>query len=159
MIIDNKIDKTFSGPLIFLGLTFLLMAAVLILNYKWILGPLSFILAGFFLFTYSGIEIDTQNRMIKPYYMIFGFIRRGKWESLENYSGLTLVPMKKVQTIYSRSNRVNSAEKKDFRVFLVNKRKKPAFPLKVCNTREEAQNSMDEFSIWLKMPVYSIKKH
>ena len=159
MKINNKIDKTFSGPLILLGLTFLLMAVVLILNYKWVLGPLSFILAVFLLFTYSGIEIITETRMIKPYYMLFGFVKRGKWESLENYAGLTLVPMKNVQTIYSRSNRVNSVEKKDFRVFLVTKSKKPAFALKVCKNREDAQDNMDEFSIWLKMPVYSVKKH
>lgn len=159
MIIDNKIQKTFSGPLVFLGLTFLTIAVVFVLNYKWILGPLSFILAGFFLFTYSGITIDTEKRMIKPYYMLFGFVKRGKWESLENYAGLTLIPMKKVYTLYSRSNRVSETEKKDFRVFLVTKSKKPAFAIKVCKTREDAQNSMDEFAIWLKMPVYSKKKY
>jgi len=159
MIINNKIEKTFSGPLVIMGITFMVVAAILILNYHWIFGFASFVVAGFVLFTYSGIEIDTEKRMIKPYYMVFGFLKRGKWESLENYRGLTLVPMQKVYTTFSRSNRKNLSVKNDFRVYLVNKAKKPAFPLKSCKNQEEAQNSMDEFSIWLKMPVYSVKKH
>ena len=91
--------------------------------------------------------------------MIFGLFKRGKWESLEKYRGLTLVPMQKVYSTYSRSNRKNSSTKSDFRVYLVNKAKKPAFPLKSCKSMEAAQNGMDEFSIWLKMPVFSVKKH
>jgi hypothetical protein len=159
MIIDNKIEKTFSGPLLIMGITFLLVSAVLILNQRWIFGTMSFIVACFILFTYSGIVIDTDKRMIKPYYMVFGLLKRGKWETLEKYRGLTLVPMKKVYSVYSRSNRLNNSAKSDFRVYLVNRAKKPAFPLKACKTFDSAQDSMDEFSIWLKLPVYSVKKH
>ena len=158
MIIDNKIEKTFSGPLVIMGVTFMVIAATLVLNHLWILGVLSFIVACFILFTFSGIEIDSEKRMIKPYYMVFGFVKRGKWESLEKYRGLTLVPMQKIYTNFSQSNRKNSTVKSDFRVYLVNKAKKPAFPLKSCKTREAAQDSMDEFSIWLKMPVYSVRR-
>lgn len=158
MIIDNKIEKTFSGPLVIMGITFMVIAVMLVFNQKWIFGTLSFIVSSFILFTFSGIEIDTVKRRIKPYYMVFGLFKRGKWESLERYLGLTLVPMQKVYTTYSRSNRKNSTVKSDFRIYLVNKAKKPAFPLKSCKSREAAQNSMDEFSIWLKMPVYSVHK-
>ena len=159
MIIDNKIEKTFSGPLVIMGITFMAIAVILIFTYHFIFAVLSFIIACFLLFTFSGILIDTKKRMIKPYYMIFGLFKRGKWESLEKYRGLTLVPMQKVYSIYSRSNRRNTNVKSDFRVYLVNKAKKPAFPLKSCKTREAAQKSMDEFSIWLKMPVFSVRKH
>lgn len=159
MIINNKIEKTFSGPLVIMGITFMVLAGGLIPTYHWFFGVASFVVACFILFTFSGIEIDTEKRIIKPYYMVFGFWKRGKWESLEKYKGLTLVPMQKVYTTFSRSNRVNSSVKSDFRVYLVNKAKKPAFALKCCKSREAAQNSMDEFSIWLKMPVYSVKRH
>lgn len=159
MIIDNKIEKTFSGPLVIMGITFMTVAIVLVSTHRAIFAVLSFIIASFILFTFSGILIDTKKRMIKPYYMVFGLFKRGKWESLEKYRGLTMVPMKKVYSTYSRSNRKNTTAKNDFRVYLVNKSKKPAFPLKSCKTREAAQNSMDEFSIWLKMPVFSVKKH
>lgn len=159
MLIDNKIEKTFSGPLVIMGTTFFAVTVILMLTYHWIFGTLSFLIAAFLLFTYSGIEIDTDKRMIKPYYMVFGFLRRGNWESLEKYKGLTLVPMRKVYKTFSRSNRESLSTKNDFRVYLVNKSKKPAFPLKSCKTQQAAQDSMDEFSIWLKMPVYSVKKN
>lgn len=159
MNIDNKIQQTFNGPLIFMGITFMAIAVILVISGMWILGILSFIIAAFLLFTFSGMEIDTEKRMIKPYYMLFGLFRNGKWQSLEKYVGLTLVPMRKVYSVFSRSNRRIDSEKDDFRVYLVNKARKPALPLKSCKTEEAAQNSMDEFSIWLKMPVYSVKRH
>lgn len=159
MNIDNKIQQTFNGPLIFMGITFAITAFALVFSRLWFLGILSFIVACFLLFTFSGIEIDTEKRMIKPYYMLFGLFKNGKWQSLEKYAGLTLVPMRKVYSVYSRSNRISNSEMDDFRVYLVNKVKKPALPLKSCKTREAAQDSMDEFSIWLKMPVYSVKRH
>ncbi len=159
MLINNKIEKTFSGPLVIMGVTFFVVSVILIMIYHWIFGIASFVLAAFLLFTYSGIEIDTDKGMIKPYYMVFGFLKRGNWESLEKYKGLTLVPMRKVYNTLSWSNRTNSSVKSDFRVYLVNKSKKPAFPLKSCKSREAAQNSMDEFSIWLKMPVFTVKRH
>jgi len=90
--------------------------------------------------------------------MYFGIFKTGKWESLEKYIGLTLIPMKRVYAIYSRSNRRNESVEKEYRIYLVNKAKKPILPLKRCKSFEKAQNSIDEFSIWLKMPVYSIKK-
>ena len=159
MIIDNKIQQTFNGPLIFMGITFMAIAVILVIGSNWILGILSFIIAAFLLFTFSGMEIDTERRMIKPYYMLFGLFRNGKWQSLEKYIGLTLVPMRKVYSVFSRSNRISNSEMDDYRVYLVNRSKKPALPLKSCKTQEAAQNSMDEFSIWLKMPVFSVKRH
>jgi len=158
MNIDNKIQQTFNGPIVIMGITFIVIAFVLVFSRLWFLGIPSFIIACFLLFTFSGMEIDTEKRMIKPYYMLFGLVKNGKWQSLEKYIGLTLVPMRKVYSVYSRSNRKNFSESDDFRVYLVNKIKKPALPLKSCKTREAAQDSMDEFSIWLKMPVYSVRR-
>ena len=159
MLIDNKIERTFSGPLVIMGATFFVLTIILTLTYHWIFGTLSFLIATFLLFTYSGIEIDTDKRMIKPYYMVFGFLRRGNWESLEKYKGLTLVPMQKIYKTFSRSNRESLSTKNDFRVYLINRAKKPAYPLKRCKSREDAQNSMDEFSIWLKLPVFTVKRY
>ena len=159
MIIDNKIQQTFNGPLIFMGITFAINALLMVFSRMWYLGIPSFIIACFLLFTFSGIEIDTERRIIKPYYMLFGLFKNGKWQSLEKYIGLTLVPMRKVYSVFSRSNQRNDSEMDEYRVYLVNRSKKPALPLKSCKTRDAAQDSMDEFSIWLKIPVYSVKRH
>lgn len=157
MIIDNKIEKTLQGPSIFLGITFLVIGIVLLVTSNWIFGSISLVIALFLFFSYSGINIDTEKKAIKPYNKFFGIFKTGKWEPLEKYIGLTLVPMKKIYSVYSRSNRNNVSEEKEFRIYLVNKAKKPSIPIKKCRTHEKAQNCIDEFSIWLKMPVYSIK--
>ncbi len=158
MKIDNKINKTLSGPSIFLGITFLVIGIVALINKGWIQSSISLTIASFLLLSYSGVEIDTKKHLIKSYNKYFGLLKAGKWKSINNYLGVTLVPMKKVNTIYSRSNRINSSTKKEFQIHLVNKAKKPALAIKKCKTEESAQSSLDEFSVWLKMPVFSIKE-
>lgn len=158
MLIDNKIEKTLNGPSIFLGITFLVLGLAFIINGNWMLGLPFLLVACFLFFTFSGIEIDTDKQQVKPYYKVFGFIKRGKWISLNKYKGVTLVPMQTTQTMLSRSNRQTSNTNKYFQIYLVNKANKPELPIKKCKTFDEAQNSLDEFSIWLKMPVFSRKE-
>ena len=157
MLIDNKIEKTISGPAIFIGLTFLIVGIVSLIGAFWLLGGFGFLIGFFLLFSYSGIQIDSKKRIIRPYNCWFGIFKTGEWKTLETYDGLTLVPMKKVYSVYSRSNRNITSSKNEFRVYLVDKRHKPALAIKRCKRREEAQNSMDEFAIWLHLPVYTIK--
>jgi hypothetical protein len=159
MIIDNKIERTFGGPLTIMGISFFIVSLILLLNGKWYVAIPAFIIALFLLFTWSGVIIDTENRRFKPYYMVFGLFKRGQWISLDKYLGLTLVPMKKVYATYSQSNRKSNSVSNDFRVYLVDHHKRPAFALKKCNNAENGKNSMDEFSIWLKLPVYSVRKN
>ena len=159
MIINNKIQRTFTGPLTMIGFTFMFLAVVFVFSGIWYFAVPVFVLAMFFLFTWSGVTIDIEKRLIKPYYMVFGLFKRGNWISIDRFVGLTLVPMQKVYAMYSNSNRKNSSVSNDFRVYLVDHRKRPSFALRSCKTRDQAQDSMDEFSIWLKLPVYSIRKH
>lgn len=127
-------------------------------NNGWFIGVIFLLLASFLFFSYSGIEIDTATKQIKSYNIVFGLFKRGKWQSLDKYKGVTLVPMKKINTTFSRSNRQTSTTERYFQIYLVNKTNKPELPIKKCKTLDSAQDSLDEFSIWLKMPVFSIKK-
>jgi len=156
LLIDNKLEKTLNGPSIFLGITFTVLGLAFSFSSDWILGIPFLLVACFLFFTFSGIEINTDKQQIKSYYKVFGLIKRGKWISLSKYKGVTLVRMKKTQTMFSRSNRQTSITNRYFQIYLVNKANKPELPIKKCKTFEEAQNSLDEFSIWLKMPVFSI---
>ena len=157
LIIDNKIEKTVSGPAIFIGVASFIVGIVSLITSHWIAGAIGIIIACFLFFSYSGIQINTQKRIVKPYNCWFGIYKTGKWKTLETYTGLTLVPMKRGYTVYSRSNRSVTSEETEFRVYLLNKAHKPALAIKRCKKREEAQNSMDEFSIWLHFPVYTKK--
>ena len=157
MIIDNKIEKTLEGPTIFFGITLLIIGASMLFVSMLVLGIAGILISLFLFLSYSGIIIDTERKAIKPYNCWFGIVKTGSWKSLKNYIGLTLVPMNKVYSMYSRSNRQNVSVERDYRIFLVNKSKKPSLALKRCKNRDKAQKSMDEFSIWLGLPVYTVK--
>lgn len=163
MLVNNKIEKTFEGPPTLAGYLFLITGLFLIsLNgyslVNILIGGGITVASCFVIFSWSGVKIDTAKRLIKQYNKLFGIIEIGDWQSLDAFNGITLVPFKRVERMASWSNRTNSVTKKDYRVFLINKAKKPALAIKTCKTREQAQNSLDEFSIWLKMPVFSVKK-
>lgn len=157
MKIDNKITAFLTGPYIFFGLTFIPLLFFAITNRQTIGTVLSIIILWYLFGTYSGLEIDTEKRSFRSYNKHFGVFKSGSWRSLNPYVGLTLVPMKNVQRMYSRSNRVNTSEKQEFRIYLVNQDKKPEVEIKRCSSLEAGLQSIDEFSVWLKMPVYSVK--
>ena len=157
MLIDNKIDNLLFGPVIFVGYLFLL-TGIFVLFQNILIGIVIIILAAFFTFSYSGVDIDTDNRRLKQYNKLFGLIKTGIWKNVDTFHGLTLIPMRNVTTIASRANLTTSATQKDYRIYMVNKANKPTFAIKKCKTLEQAQKSIDEFSIWLKLPVYSIKR-
>lgn len=158
MIIDNKISPKVDGPTLIFGITLLIPGIGFIGHREWVPGIAMVALSAFLFLTYSGIEIDTQKNAVKKYRKLFGLIKLGKWQSLDHYVGVTLVPMKKVRRTFSRSNRQVSTNEKYYMIFLVNRAHKPEFPIKKCKDPVVAQNSLDELAIWLKLPVYSIKR-
>lgn len=158
MIINNKIEKTLEGPTIFFGITFLTIGISMLIVSMWVLGVAGILISLFLFFSFSGILIDTEKKTIKPYNCWFGIIKTGTWKSLEKYVGLTLVPMNKIYSMYSRSNRQNVSVERDYRIYLIDKSKRPSLALKRCKNKEKAQNSLDEFAIWLKLPVFSVKQ-
>lgn len=159
MTINNKITPFLTGPYIFFGLIFVIIGLFSLFSAQWWFAAFNLIIAGYLFGTFSGVEINTEVRKFKAYNKHFALIKSGRWQNLDDYLGVTLVPVKKVFTMYSRSNRVNSSQKIEYRIYLVNKAKKPAIEIKSCKTPELGQQSLDEFSIWLKMPVYSIPHH
>lgn len=163
MKIDNKIENLFSGNIIFAAYIFLIPGCFILFATDFstgniIIGSLTILVACFVIFTSSHVEINTSEKQIKQYYKLFGLIKTGQWKSLDNFKGVTLVPMSKIQGMASLSNRTTTSIHKDYRVFLVTQNKRPAFAIKTCKKLDDAQDSLDEFSIWLKMPVFSVKK-
>ncbi len=156
MLIDNITSRFLSGHFIFAGFVFLVPGIVGLFLQHWGLSGINLFISWFLFATYSGVEIDSEKRIYREYNRWFGLFRTGNWKTLDNYVGLTLVSMNKVYRMYSRSNRVNSSAKKEYRIHLVNKAKRPSILLKKCQTREQAQRNMDELAIWLKLTVFSI---
>lgn len=157
MKIDNKITAFLTGPYIFFGFIFIPVLFFSLTNHQPVGAGISIAILWYVFGTFSGVEIDNEKRIFRAYNKHFGLIKTGTWQTLEQYVGLTLVPMKNITRMYSRSNRTNTSEKQEFRIYLVNRAKKPALEIKRCKTLETGLQSIDEFSIWLKLPVYSVK--
>jgi hypothetical protein len=157
LIIDNKTESAFGKTAVFAGIIFLLTGIIILIAGAFIIGAVVFLVAGFVAFTYSGVELNTDSRQVKQYNKLFGLVKIGKWKSFDPYIGVTLIPISTVEVMASLSNRISSTKTTDYRIFFVDKAKKPAFVIKRCPTKQTARNSLDEFSIWLKLPVYSIK--
>ena len=160
--INSYMGKTFRGPAFFTAWWFLATGLIIILlqNFEPLaiaLGASIMLASCFFIFTTSGVEIETKNHRIRQYNKIFGFIKTGTWKNLDRYIGVTLIEMKSVYTIASRANLTTSLKETDYQIFVVNQNRRPAFAIKRCKTLQEAQDSLDEFSIWLKRPVFSPK--
>ncbi len=158
MIIDNKIDRAFGKTTVFAGIVFFLIGSLIVIAGGVILGSVALILAAFVIFTFSGVEFDTKYRKVRQYNKLFGIFKTGKWKPYDIYIGITLIPISTFEVMASWSNRISSTKTTDYRIFFVNKSKKPAFAIKKCKTEAKAKSSLDEFSLWLKLPVYSVKK-
>lgn len=156
--IDNKIDNAFGRTAVFVGGLFLITGASFIYFEAYIAGVAVQIISLFVIFSYSGVDIDTEKNQIRQYNKLFGLIKIGRWKTINTYRGVTLIPFVKTESMASWSNRINTTRSRDYRIFLVDKAKKPAFAIKCCNTINEAKDSLDEFSIWLKMPVFTARK-
>ncbi len=158
MKIDNKIGNGFGRAPVFAGGLFFLVGFVLMLSKAFLPGFLTFLASSFVLFSSSGVEIDTEKGRIRQYNKLFGLVKTGHWKTIHSYLGVTVVPFTRTESMASWSNRTNFLRETDYRIYMVNKARKPAFAIKKCKTPQEARDSLDEFSIWLKLPVFSAKR-
>lgn len=156
MLIDNKLDRSFGKVAFMPGILIALLGCLTIIQ----IWPAILIPVGLFIsFTHSGAQINIKKRQVRLYQNLFGFYKSGKWKSLDLFNGLTIIPVKRYLKFWSMSNWFTSVEEPDFRIFLINRMKKPDFPIKRCCTLEDAQHRIDELSLWLKLPVFTIKKN
>ena len=136
----------------FSGWIFMVVGALFFLD---IMGVV-LLVVGFFLATTSdGVSIDVGARRVRKFSGPFGLPMVGRWESLDNYAGLTVIPIQQKFTTWSRSNRQSTIERSDYRVFLVGLDRKPAFALKKNDSNEQAVIVMDKLALALRMTVWA----
>lgn len=158
MLIDNATSRLLTGHYRIIGLVFLASGIYPLFRLQWLQAVLSLLISWFLFATYSGVEINRTKGIFREYNCWFGLFKTGQWKNIDNFLGLTLVSMNQVYRVYSRSNRMTASSKKTFQIYFVNKNKRPAISIKKCQSRQQAQTAMDELAIWLKLPVFSIKK-
>lgn len=159
MMVNNKIERFLPPAYSWFVFVFVAMGLVALGHKQWVVGFPCWVLAWYLLATYSGVEMDCEKRLFRPYNRHWGLWTVGQWRSLDSYLGVTLVPVRRVYSVFSRSNLRMPMSVSDYRIYLVDLNKKPAVCVKVCKNKEEGQRSMDELAIWLKMPVYSVKNN
>ncbi len=111
---------------------------------------LFFIIPGTFMaFTSTGTMIDIENKKVRPYTSLFGFIRTGKWIEVSGYSGFKIVKSNRRYTSYSRGDVQLDMNISDIKLLLVNKNSTGKVVLNRYKSFEDARKDMDELKKFL----------
>jgi len=139
---DNKHGKFFGPSQVFMGYVFLgcgIFCSVYSLTILLLIIP-----GAFMAFTTTGTIIDFENKKIKPYTTLFGFIRTGKWANISQFSGFRIMKINRRYTTYSRANIPLDMNKCTIDLVLT-KKGKPGFVLIKKHSRfEEARKELDD---------------
>ena len=104
-----------------------------------------FLIPGAFMaFTSTGTLIDIENRKVRPYTSLLGFIRTGKWIEVSGFSGFKIMKSNRRYTSYSRANVQLDMNICDVKLLLVNKNGTRKVVLNRYNNFEDARKDMDE---------------
>ena len=158
MLIDNKTNGSSGRSSVLAGFILLGTGVALCLSGGFSFGGIVLLVGFLLVFTYNGVEINTETRKVRQYSKLFGLFKAGRWMSYDSYVGLTLIPMSTIEQTAGWSNKISTSKTVDYRIYFVNEEKKPAYAIKRCDSKEMAKLSLDEFLLWLKIPVYTIKK-
>jgi len=142
MIIHNKLDKSFgpvgsfSGIIVFIGglgtIWFSLFSLILIL------------IGAFVGFSYSGVEIDFDQKRVRFLNNLFGMIKFGQWVNVKPDMKIGISKSNKAWRSYSGGNRILDVPSKDYRLLLFNASGKKLMPLKKCDNLITARKELDD---------------
>lgn len=141
---DNNLGKFFSPVQSYMGYIFI-ACGIFAATYS--LTSLLLLIPGFFMaFTYTGTIIDTDNKRVKPYTSLFGFIRTGKWIEVKCSSRFKIIRSNRRYTTYSRGNVKFDMDLSDIRLILTGQDEKKKIVLNRYTKFEDAQKEMEELS-------------
>jgi len=108
---------------------------------------LTLLIPGFFLaFTSNGTLIDFENKRVKSYTLLFGFIMTGKWTEVSQFTRFSIEKVTGRFSTYSRANVRFDMGVTDIRLLLVNHNKSKKITINKYANFEEAQKDMKELS-------------
>ena len=87
--------------------------------------------------------IDYGKRRVKFSNNIFGFIRIGKWMSLELSMKIGIMESNQTYRAYSRGNRTLDVTQKDFRLFLYDSMDQEIMPIKKTESLDAAKIELE----------------
>jgi hypothetical protein len=111
---------------------------------------LVFIIPGLFMaFTSTGTIIDADNKRVKTYTMLFGFIRTGKWVNVNQFSRFVIRKVNSRYSSYSRANIRLDINTSDIRLELINNDGTRKVLLNKYKNVEDAQKDKDRLAVIL----------
>ena len=141
-VINNNHGKFFGPVQVYMGYVFIAVGIFCAIYSPYIL---LFLIPGTFMaFTYTGTMIDIENKKVRPYTSLFGFIRTGKWIEVSEFSGFKIMKSNRRYTSYSRANVQLDMNISDISLLLVNKNGTGKVVLNRYNNFEDARKDMDE---------------
>lgn len=147
---DHKIDKILGPSGIFAGYSLMIFGAVWTYSNP---AGLIFIVAGMFMaFSFDGTVIDFESRRIKSYSCLFGFIKVGKWHSINHFKKFIIYRSRRSFTSYSRANVPLTLGSTDIRLALLNESGTLKVTINKYDSFEAARKSMADLIRDLKIP-------
>jgi hypothetical protein len=144
MVLHNNHGKFFGPVQIYMGYVFI-ACGIFCMSFS--LATLLLIIPGSFMaFTYNGTIIDTDNKRVKPYTSLFGFIRTGKWIELSQFSRFKITKSNRRYTSYSWGSVKLDMNISDISLLLINKNGTRKVVLNRYNNFEDARKEMDELN-------------
>jgi hypothetical protein len=141
---NNKFGKFFGTSLTYSGYAFII-AGLLMVSTS--VMALLLIIPGFFIaFTYYGTIIDAENKRVKPYISLFGFIRTGKWIETVKFSNFVIEKSTRKFTAYSRANIALESRITEINLAITNNDGKVKVVLNKHKSFEDAQKEKEELS-------------
>ena len=140
---DNNHGKFFGPVQIYTGYVFI-ACGLLFLSYS--LATIFFLIPGTFLaFTKTGTLIDIENKKIKPYTILFGFIKTGKWIETSDFCKFKIFKSNRRYTSYSRANIKLDMNVTDISLMILNRSGKKKVLIKRFKNFGDASKEMDEY--------------
>jgi len=144
MLLYNNHGKFFGPVQVYMGYVFI-ACGIFFVTYS--LTTLLLLIPGAFMaFTFTGTIIDIENKKVRPYTSLFGFIRTGKWIEVSRFSRFKIMKSNRRYTSYSRANVQLDMNISDITLLLVSKDGRRKVVLNRYSNFEDARKEMDELS-------------
>lgn len=141
-LLNNNLGKFFGPSPSYAGYVFI---GVGIFSSGYSPLALTLLLPGFFMaFTYNGIIIDTNRRLLKPYTALFGIIKTGKWIEADSFTDFSIRKSTKRYTSYSRGSVRFDMNISDVELLLIDRHGRKNVILNKHKNFENARKEMDE---------------
>lgn len=141
-VADHRIDNLLGPSGTFAGYSLLILGAIG--TYYDLTGLIPVFGGMFMALTFDGTVIDYMSRRIKGYTCLFGFLKIGKWHSIDDFSKFIIYRSSRRYTTYSRANIPLNLKSDDIRLALLNSSGNLKIIINKYNSFEAARNDMSE---------------